>query len=122
MEKTIFEQTGGTYYQQDGYLLPCLTAPDGPRVGVWGQRHFQYLRKHRQSIYTALFLTGKLDRYLTKINQQAEEMFLQLVEQMTEQEGVTEQLKECNQIEWIRRINNIKNRVTEIVNAELITI
>ena len=74
------------------------------------------------AVFTALFLIGKLDCYLTEIDKQAEEIFLLLVEQMTEQEGVTEQLKECNQIEWFRRINNIKNRVTEIVNAELITI
>lgn len=122
MEKSIFEQMGGTYYQQDGYFLPCLTAPDGPCVGVWGQRHLQYLRKHCQAMYTTLFLIGKLNSYLTEIDQQAEKMFLRLVKQMTKLEGVTEQLKECNQMEWICRINNIKSQATEIVNAELIVI
>ena len=122
MEKSLLEQTGVTYRQEGDYILPNLTPPESVPLGIWGQQRRQYLRDHHNPIYTALFLSGKLDAHLAEINQQAEEMFLQLVEQMTEQEGVTEQLKECNQIEWIRRINNIKNRVTEIVNAELITI
>lgn len=122
MEKSIFEQIGGTYYQQNGYLFPCLTVPNSSFIGVWGQRHLQYLRKYRQSTYTALFLSGKLDSYLVEIDQRAEKMFFQLVEQMTELEGVTDQLKACNEMDWICRMNNIRSRATEIINTELITV
>ena len=101
MEKSIFEQVSGTYYQDNGFLLPNLAPPESVSVGIWGQRRRHYLKTHRKSIYTALFLSGKLDCHLSEVDQQAEEMFSQLVEQMAEQEGVTEQLKAERQMEWV---------------------
>ena len=100
MAKTIFEEMGGTYMQVGDYLLPDLKLPQEEQqpIGVWGQRHWRYLKEHRQ----------------------AEEMFLRLVKQMAEMEGVTEQLKADNQMEWVGRMNNIRNRAMEIVNGELI--
>ena len=122
MAKTIFEEVGGAYVRQGDYLLPCLSLPtekENKPIGVWGQRHLRYLKQHRKVLYTNLLTSGKLDSYLADIDKQAEDMFLRLVEQMTEREGVTEQLKAENQMEWVCRMNNIRNRVAEIVNAEL---
>ena len=120
MEKSFFEQMGGTYHQEGDYFLPNLTVPESASIGVWGQRRRQYLREHRKALYNALLLSGKLDSHLAEINQQAEDMFSQFVKQMTAQEGITEQLKAGEQMEWIGRMNNIRNRAMEIVNAELI--
>ena len=115
MEKLLFEQMNVTYHQEGDYLLPDLIPPEIVPVGIWGQRRRYYL-----NIYTALFLSGELDSHLSDIDQQAEEMFSQLVEQMAEQEGVTEQLKADCQMEWVGFMNNIYNRAAEIVNTELI--
>ena len=120
MEKSHFEQMGGTYHQEGDYLLPDLIPPESAPVGIWGQRRRHYLRTHREPIYTALLLNGELNNHLSEIDQQAEEMFSQLVKRLAEQEGVTEQLKAERQMEWVGRMNNICNRATEIVNAELI--
>ena len=123
MAKTIFEEMGGTYVRQGDYNLPCLSLPTekgSKPVGVWGQRHLRYLKQHRKVLYTNLLTSGKLDSYLADINEQAEDMFLRLVEQIANREGVTEQLKAENQIEWVGRMNNIRSRAMEIVNAELI--
>lgn len=122
MEKSLFEQIGGTYEQQGDYMIPCLALPtqEEQPIGIWGQRHLRYLRQYRKILYTNLLTSGKMHSYLTGLNKQAEDMFFRLVKQMTEREGVTEQLKAENQMEWVRRINNIRNRATEIVNAELI--
>lgn len=123
MAKTIFEKMGGTYVRQGDYDLPCLSLPaekENRPIGVWGQRHLRYLRQHRKVFYTNLLTSGKLDSYLADIDKQAEDMFFRLVEQMAEREGVTEQLKAENQIEWVGRMNNICSRAAEIVNAELI--
>ena len=123
MANTIFEEMGGTYARQGDYLLPCLFLPaekENRPIGVWGQRHLRYLRQHRKVFYTNLLTSGKLDSYLADIDKQAEDMFFRLVEQMAEREGVTEQLKAENQIEWVGRMNNICSRAAEIVNAELI--
>ena len=122
MTKTIFEEMGGTYTQVRDYLLPDLKLPEEEQqpIGVWGQRHRRYLKEHRRATYTALLASGKLNSYLADIDHQAEEMFLRLVKQMAEAEGVTEQLKADNQIEWVGRMNNIRNRAMEIVNSELI--
>ena len=113
---------GGTYEQQGDYMIPCLALPtqEEQPIGIWGQRHLRYLRQYRKILYTNLLTSGKMHSYLTGLNKQAEDMFFRLVKQMTEREGVTEQLKAENQMEWVRRINNIRNRATEIVNAELI--
>ena len=123
MAKTIFEEMGGTYVRQGDYNLPCLSLPTekgSKPVGVWGQRHLRYLKQHRKVLYTNLLTSGTLNSYLADIDKQAEDMFLRLVEQIANREGVTEQLKAENQIEWVGRMNNIRSRAMEIVNAELI--
>ena len=122
MEKSTFEQVGGTYRWEGDYLLPNLTVPESVPVGIWGQRRKQYLREHRKALYTAMLLSEELENHLTEIDQQAEEMFSQLVKQMAAQEGITEQLKADSQMEWVGCMNNIRERVTEIINAELIFI
>ena len=122
MAKTIFEEMGGTYTQVGDYLLPDLKLPEEEQqpIGVWGQRHRRYLKEHRRATYTTLFTGGKLNSYLADIDRQAEELFSRLVKQMAEAEGVTETLKAANQMEWVGRMNNIRNKAMEIVNSELI--
>lgn len=120
MEKSTFEQMDGTYRQEGDYLLPNLTVPESVPVGIWGQRRRRYLQKHRKVLYDALLLNGKLDSHLTDIDQQAEDMFSQLVKQMAEQEGIIEQLKAYSQMEWVGRMNNIRSAVEEIVTTEII--
>ena len=120
MEKSTFEQVGGTYRWEGDYLLPNLTVPESVPVGIWGQRRKQYLREHRKALYTAMLLSEELENHLTEIDQQAEEMFSQLVKQMAAQEGITEQLKADSQMEWVGRMNNIRSAAEEIVNTEII--
>ena len=122
MEKTIFEQMGGTYEQQGDYFLPCLALPNEEQVeiGIWGQRHLRYIKQRHKVLYTNLLTSGKLNSYLADIDKQAEDMFFQLVKQIAEREGVTEQLKADNQMEWVSNMNNIRHRATEMVNEELI--
>lgn len=122
MEKTLFEQMGGTYTRVGDYFLPDLKLPEEKtkHIGVWGQRHKRYLQEHKRATYTTLLTSGKLNGYLADIDKQAEEMFSRLVEQTAEREGVTEQLKSDNQLEWGWRINNIRNRAIEIINNDLI--
>lgn len=122
MEKSFFERMGGTYRQEGDYLIPNLSAPELPAIGVWGQRRRRYLKEHHQALYTALLLSGKLDSHLVEIDTQAENMFFQLVEQIAEQEGITEQLKAANQMEWVRLMNSVRNQSEEIVRNELIYI
>ena len=113
---------GGTYTQVGDYLLPDLKLPeeDQQPIGVWGQRHWRYLKEHHRATYATLLTSGKLNSYLADIDRQAGELFSRLVKQIAEAEGVTEHLKEGNQMEWVRRMNNIRNRAMEIVNSELI--
>ena len=92
----------------------------GREVGVWGQRHLRYIRQHKRILYTNLLISVKLNRYLADIDEQAEEMFSRLVKQLAEKENVTEKLKAKNQMLWVQKMNNIRNRATEIVNTELI--
>lgn len=122
MAKTIFEEMGGTYVRQGDYNLPCLSLPEEEQkpVGIWGQRHLRYIKEHKRAFYTNLLTCCKLNSYLSDIDKQAEDMFLRLVKQMAEREGVSEQLKMENQMEWVGRMNNIRNRAMKIVNAELI--
>ena len=120
MRKSTFEQMGGTYRQVGDYLLPNLTVSESVPVGVWGQRRRWYFREHRKALYNALLLSGELDSHLADIDQQAEDMFSQLVRQMATQEDITEKLKADSQMEWVGRMNNIRERVTEIVNVDLI--
>lgn len=111
-----------TYTRQGDYLLPDLKLPEQPNVeiGVWGKRHLRYLKNHHPIIYTNLLTSCKLTAYLANIDKQAEDMFFRLVNQLVNQEGVTEQIKSDNQMLWVRKMNNIRNRVQEIVNTELI--
>ena len=123
MKKKIFEEMGGTYVRQGEYNLPCLSLPaekENKPIGVWGQRHLHYLKQHRKVLYTNLLTSGKLNSYLADIDKQAEDMFLRLIEQIANREGVTEQLKAENQMEWVCRMNNIRSRAMEIVNEEII--
>ena len=122
MKKTIFEEMGGTYKQVGDYFLPDLKLPEEKTkpIGIWGQRHRLYLQEYKTATYTTLLTSGKLNGYLADINEQAEEMFSRLVKQMAEREGVTEQLKSENQLEWVRRMNNIRSRAMEIVNTDLV--
>ena len=123
MEKYIYDENNGLWYELQGdYYIPCLKLPDEEQVeiGIWGQRHLGYIKIHRKGFYTALVLDCKLNRYLADINKQAEEMFDTLISQYKTAEGITEQLKVENQLEWVGRMNNIRNRATEIVNNDLI--
>ena len=123
MKKRIYnEQTGISYTLQGDYYLPDLTLLDqeDEPIGLWGQRHLRYIKQHHKVQYTNLLTSGKLNGYLADIDKQAEDMFFRLVKQMAEREGVTEQLKADNQMEWVARMNNIRSRATEIVNAEVI--
>lgn len=123
MKQRIYnEHTGISYTLQGDYYLPDLALPeqeDKP-IGLWGQRHLRYMKQHRKILYINLLTSGKLNEHLADINKQAEDMFFQLVKQMTEREGVTEQLKADNPMEWVARMNNIRNRVTEIININKI--
>ena len=123
MEKRIYnEQTGISYTLQGDYYLPDLTLPDqeDEPIGLWGQRHSRYIKQHRKILYTNLLTSGKLNGYLVDLDKQAEDMFFRLVKQMAEREGVTEQLKANNQMEWVARMNNFRSRVIEIVNHDII--
>ena len=123
MEKQIYGEKNGLWYELQGdYYLPCLLAPPEEQrpIGVWGQRHLRHLRQHRKALYTELQVTGKLNDYLADLNEQAESMFLDLVKQMAEREGVTELLKAQDQMQWVQRMNNIRDRVMKVVNNDLI--
>lgn len=122
MKKTIFEEMGGTYTQVGDYLLPNLKLPEAEQrpIGVWGQRHLRYLKGHRRVVYTSLMVSGKLTIYLADIDQQAQEMYLRLVEQMAERQGVTEALKATDPMAWVGKMNNIQAAAREVVNQEII--
>ena len=122
MERYIYDENNGLWYELQGdYYIPCLKLPDEEQVeiGIWGQRHLEYIKHHRKGFYTALVLDCKLNRYLADINKQAEEMFDTLISQYKTAEGITEQLKADNQMEWVGRMNNIRDKATEIVTNEL---
>ena len=122
MKKTIFEEIGGTYIRHGDYLIPCLTLPEEEQrfIGVWGQRHKRYLKEHKRAVYITLLTSGRLNSYLADIEAQAQERFERIVEQMKQTQGITEQLKAENQMEWIGRMNNIQACAREIVNKEMI--
>ena len=124
MVQSIFEEMGGRYERQGEYILPCLTIPPEKEqsIDLFGRRHLDYLREYRKITYTNLLTSGRLNTYLADINEQAAEQMLLLTEQMAEREGVTEQLKAQDQMQWVQRMNNIRDRATEIVNHDLIYI
>ena len=120
--KSIFEQSGGVYTMQGDYRLPNLTLPaeDERPIGVWGQRRLRYLKQHHRVLYYNLLTSGKLHSHLADIEEQAQALFSRLVKEYAEKEGVTEQLKSADQMAWVRRMNNIRNRAAEMVNNEVI--
>ncbi len=123
MERVIYDKSNGLWYELQGdYYIPCLKLPDEEQVevGVWGMRHLEYIKHHRKGFYTSLLVGCNLNRYLADINRQAEEMFDTLTKKLKQAEGITEQLKAENQIEWVGRMNNIRNRATEIINYNII--
>ncbi|MBP3464957.1 MAG: TnpV protein [Angelakisella sp.] len=123
MTDTLFEQFGGTYTQVGNYLLPNLSLPaekEPGNIGVWALRHKRYLKQHHKVLYYNLLTSGKLHSHLADIEEQAQQLFLRLVKELAEKEGVTEQLKAADQMAWVRSMNNIRNRATEIVNNEVI--
>lgn len=120
--KSLFEQSGGTYTLQGDYRLPNLTVPaeEERPIGVWGQRRLNYLKHHRKVLYFNLLTSGKLHSHLADTEEQAQELFSRLVKEHAEKEGVSEQLKAGDPMAWVRKMNNIRERATEIVNAEVV--
>ena len=122
MTDTLFEQLGGTYTQIGDYALPDLSLPAETQtgnIGVWALRHKRYMKQHHKVLYYNLLTSGKLDSYLADIEEQAQQLFLRLVKELAEKEGVTEQLKAADQMAWVRRMNNTRSRATEIVIKEI---
>jgi hypothetical protein len=122
MGKSLFEQLGGTYEKQGDYLIPCLALPpeEEKPIGVWGQRHLWYLKEHRRGTYINLLTSGRLSSYLADIDEQAQERLERLTEQLKHAQGITEQLKAENALEWVQRMNNIRACAMEMVNEEII--
>ena len=123
MTDTLFEQLGGTYTQTGDYVLPDLSLPaekEPGNIGVWALRHKRYLKQHHKVLYYNLLTSGKLYSHLADVEEQAQQLFLRLVKELAEKEGVTEQLKATNQMAWVRRMNNIKNVAEEMVEKEVL--
>ena len=123
MANTIFEKQGGTYTQVGDYMLPDLLPAEEEmeaNIGVWGMRHKRYLKQNHKVLYYNLLTGGKLNSYLADIEQQAQDLFSRLVNDLAEQEKVTEELKSTDMMLWVQKMNNVRNRATEIVNAEVI--
>ena len=122
MEKTLYEQMGGTYTMQGDYCLPDLTLPPEEErpIGVWAQRHMRYLKQHHKILYYNMLTSGKLHSHLADVEKEAQSLFLRLVKEYIKRKGVTEQLKVENSMQWVGKMNNIQNRATEVVDADLI--
>lgn len=124
MERFVTDERTGLRYELvgDHYLIAGDNEPEEEQqpIGIWGQRHLRYLKKHHRVLYSNLLTSGKLNGYLVDIDRQAEEMFFRLVNQMAEAEGITEKLKAANSMEWVRKLNSIRYRAVEITNSELI--
>ena len=122
MAKTIFEELGGKYERQGDYLIPCIALPteEEQPIGIWGQRHLDYLKQYRRATYTNLLTSGRLNTYLADIDRQAQERFERLIEGMKQAQGITERLKEENALEWVQHLNNIRACAREIENEEII--
>ena len=123
MTDTLFEQLGGTYTQVGDYLLPDLSLPvenEAGNIGVWALRHKRYLKQHHKVLYYNLLTSGELHSHLADIEERAQQLFIRLVKELAEKEGVTEQLKAADQMAWVGRMNNIRNQATEIVNEEVV--
>ena len=123
MEKTIYDENNGLWYELQGdYYIPCLTVLDQDEspIGIWEQRHLRYIKTERKALYTELLTSGRLNTCVADINEQPTEQMLLLTQQLAEREAVTEQLKAQDQMLWVQRMNNIRDRAIEIVNNDLI--
>ena len=122
MAKSLFEEMGGRYERQGDYLIPCLTVPaeEEQAIGIWGQRHLEYLKQYRKVTYTNLLTSGRLNAYLIEIDRQAQERFERLIEGMKQAQGITEQLKAENALEWAGKMNDVRACAKEIVIEEII--
>ena len=123
MEKYIYNEQNGLWYELQGdYYIPCLVPDeeDIQPIGMWGRKRLRYIKEHHRALYTSLLISSKLNSHLAEINNRATEMFDQLVKQLAEREGITEQLKAQDQMAWVGAMNNIRNATEEIVNAEVI--
>lgn len=122
MAKSIFEEMGGTYHEENGYLIPDLTLPteEEKPIWIWGQRHLRYIKEHKRLFYVNLLTSGGLNSYLADINEQAEELFFRLVKQLAEKEGITEELKSTDQMAWVGAMNNIQARARESVYTDIV--
>lgn len=120
--KSIFEQMGGAYHQEGDYLIPNLVLPDSGnyQIGKYGRMRRSYLKEHHKVLYTNLMVEGTLFKHLAEIDQSCNERMEAIVSAMAKPEGVTEALKSSDQMEWVRRMNNIRNRAEEIVLTELV--
>ena len=123
MEKYIYNGNNGLWYELQGdYYIPCLVLDEEENqpIGMWGRKYLRYIKRHRPVLHTTLLLSGKLNGHIAEIDNRATEMFDRLVKQLAEKEGITEQLKATDQMAWVQRMNNVRNRAEEIVNAEVI--
>ena len=121
MVKSFFEEMGGTYHEENGYLIPDLTLPTEEKtIGIWEQRHLRYIKEHKRLFYVNLLTSGKLNSYIANTNEQAEELFFRLVKEMTKKQQITEYLKATDQMLWVGKMNTIRNADMEIVNKEII--
>ena len=123
MDKYVFDNNNGLWYELNGdYYIPCLTLPteEEKTIGIYGQRHLRYLKEYRRATYTNLLTSGRLNSYLADIDEQAKNMFFRLVKEIAEREGITEKLKAENQMEWVGKMNIIRDRALEVVNNDLI--
>ncbi len=124
MDKYIYDENNGLWYELQGdYYIPCLTILEEEQqrpIGIWGQRHLRYIHEYRKGLYNSLLLSGKHNSYLAELNEQAEDMFFRLVEELAEKEGITETLKADNQMLWVQRMNVVRETATEIVDRDLI--
>lgn len=122
MEKTLYEQMGGTYTTQGDYYCLILSIPPEEErpIGVWAQRHLRYLKQHHKILYYNLLTSGKLHSHLADVEEEAQTLFFQLVKEYAKRESVTEQMKAENQMEWVQKMNNIRSRAAETVCADLI--
>lgn len=123
MEKHIYNERNGLYYKLTGdYYLPCLSAPEMPELGIWGQRRLKYLREHRSPLYTGMLLSGQLGVHLEEIDQTPTQRHVLMMQQMANSAGITEDLKAADQMAWAQQMNAIEAQVREMINAELINI
>ena len=123
MKNRIYDEKNGLWYEKQGdYFIPCLSLSEEKQnpIGIWGQRHLRYIKQHKRVFYANLLSSCKLNSYLADVDAQAEDMFSRLVKQLAEKENVTENLKAENQMLWVQKMNSIRNRATEVVNANLI--